>query len=97
MVMEKSWNMRNWQKVIVFCDHSWNFINFVPRLCNFVCFDATTKKSSIDIKSLHFQTFSAKRCKCKIKKRDGHVKIKKWSWKSHGKNVVKSGSRWALL
>ena len=28
MVMEKSWNMKKWPKVMEFCDNSWNFINF---------------------------------------------------------------------
>ena len=28
MDMEKSWNMRNWQKVMEFSDQSWNFTNF---------------------------------------------------------------------
>ena len=33
VVMEKSWNMKNWPKVIEFCDQSWNFTNFAPELC----------------------------------------------------------------
>ena len=32
MVMEKSWNMKNWPKVMEFCDQSWNFTNFAPEL-----------------------------------------------------------------
>ena len=32
MVMEKSWNMKNWPEVVEFCDQSWNFTNFDPEL-----------------------------------------------------------------
>ena len=28
VVMQKSWNMKNWPKVMEFCDQSWNFTNF---------------------------------------------------------------------
>ena len=34
MVMEKSWNMKNWPKVMEFCDQSWNFTNFAPIVPN---------------------------------------------------------------
>ena len=30
MVMEKSWNLNIWQKVMEFCDQSWNSTKFVP-------------------------------------------------------------------
>ena len=32
IVMEKSWNMKNLPKVMEFCDQSWNFTNFVPKM-----------------------------------------------------------------
>ena len=37
MVMEKSWNMTNWPKVMEFCYQSWNFTNFAPNCNKFVC------------------------------------------------------------
>ena len=40
MVMEKSWNMKNWPKVMEFCLQSWNFTNFAPKMyqiCVFFC------------------------------------------------------------
>ena len=30
MVMDKSWNITNWPKVMEFCDQSWNVTNFAP-------------------------------------------------------------------
>ena len=45
-------------------------------------FFATTKKLSIEVESLYFPTFSAKRCECKIDKRDGHGKLRN----DHGKS-----------
>ena len=30
MVMEMSWNVRIWQKLMEFGDQSWTFANFVP-------------------------------------------------------------------
>ena len=32
MVMEKSWNMKNWPKVIEFCYQSWAYTKFAPEL-----------------------------------------------------------------
>ena len=34
MVWENSWNVTKWPKVMEFCDQSWNFINFAPKLCH---------------------------------------------------------------
>ena len=48
-IMEKSWNIKNWPKVMEFCDQSWNFTNFV-----------TIKKLSSDLEILHFPAFAAK-------------------------------------
>ena len=84
--MEMSWNMKNWPKVMEFCDQLWNLTNFVPELYQRhtcigpslyqICiFFVTTKKLSSDLESLHFPTFSAKRPKCKIGKRNGHGQI----------------------
>ena len=47
MVMEKSWNMTNWLKVM-------EFYQFCHQI---VCFFATTKKLSMDVKSPHFLMF----------------------------------------
>ena len=67
VVLEKLWNTRNWPKVMEFYDQSWKFTNFAPELYQICMFFAITTKLSID---LHFLTFSAKRHKCKIEKRD---------------------------
>ena len=82
MVMEKSWNMKICPKVMEFCYQSSNFVishqiftNFAPELHQICTFFATTKKLSINVESLHFQTISAKHRKCKIEKRDSHGKI----------------------
>ena len=32
MVMEKSWNMKNWPKVMEFCDSVMEFYQFAPNL-----------------------------------------------------------------
>ena len=71
-----------------FCDQSWSFTNFAPELYQICIFFVTNKKLSSDLESPYFPRFSAKRCECNIGKRDGHRKIKKWSWKSHGKIFV---------
>ena len=61
--MEKSWNMKNWQKVRAFCDQSSNFAStFYQIRASF----ADIKKSSISLESLNLLTFSAKCCKYKI-------------------------------
>ena len=51
-------------------------------MCIFV---AITEKLSIRVESLHFPKFSVKCCKCKIKKRDGHGKLRN----GHGKVMTK--------
>ena len=78
--MEKSWNEKNWQKVVEFCDQSWNFTNFAPEFYQ-ICF-ADNKKLSVCLESLHFLTFSAKCRKCGLL-------AEKRSWKSYGKFVEK--------
>ena len=40
MVMEKSWNLNIWQKVMEFCDQSWKSTSFTPefyQICAFFC------------------------------------------------------------
>ena len=83
--MEKSLNMNIGQK-------SWNFVIShrilpisPPNCTKFAHYFATTKKSNFDIESLHFPMFSAKYCKYKIEKRDGHGKLRN----SHGKVMKK--------
>ena len=62
----KFMEIKHWPKVMEFCYQSCNFTNFAPELYQIcMCFFATTKKLSIDVGSLHFPTFSTKRCKCK--------------------------------
>ena len=65
--MKKSWNMKNWPKVIELCYQSWKFTK-----CTKFMFFATAKKLSIDVESLQFLTFSAKGHESKISKGDGH-------------------------
>ena len=67
MVMEKSWNMKNWPKIMEFCAQSWNVTNFARKLCQICIFLATTKKLSSDLESPHFH-------ECKIGKKYGHGK-----------------------
>ena len=74
MVMEKSWNIKNWPKVMKCCDQSWIFTNFAPELYLNCTFFSTTKKLSIHVENPHFPTFPAKCRKYKINKRDGHEK-----------------------
>ena len=83
-VMEKSWSMKNWPKVMEFCYQSWN-LQFLPLKCtNFVMFFATTKKLLIDVESLHFLKFP-QNCECKIAKRNVHGKfMEKYFVKSVG-------------
>ena len=51
MVMEKSWNMKNWPKVMDFVI-SHGILPISPQNCTkFAHYLATTKKSSIDIES----------------------------------------------
>ena len=81
MVMEKSWNMKNWPKVLEFCDSVMEFDQFCPQfVCN-LFFLVTTKKLGSDLESQHFCKFSAKHCEFKIGVRDGHGK----SRNGHGK------------
>ena len=81
MVMEKPWNMRNWPKIMEFCDRSWHFTNFAPECYQICIFVVTTKIFSSDLENLHFTIFSAKRHKCKTGLRDGHGKLRN----GHGK------------
>ena len=83
MVMEKSW--KNWPKVMEFCDQSWNFTNFAPKFYQICIFFVTAKKLSSNLESPHFQTFSAKYCKCKIVREmvmENQVMAMEKSWKN---------------
>ena len=81
MVMEKSWNMQNWSKVMEFCCQSWSFTNFASELFVICKFFAITENLSICVESLPFPVFSAKCRECKIENRDGHSKLRN----GHGK------------
>ena len=61
MVMEKSWNIKKWQKVMEFCDHGSNFAPESYQIC--VLF-ADITLVSIGLESSHFLTNSAKGCEC---------------------------------
>ena len=69
-----------------FYNRSWTFYQFCHELNLFF---TTTKKLSIDVKSLHFQTFLAKHRECKIGKRDGHGKSRNGPRKVKEKYFVK--------
>ena len=76
-VMEKSGNMKNWPKIMEFFGISHGILPILLLNCTKVCiFFATTKKLSIDVDCQHFPTFSAKRRKCKIVKKDVHGKLR---------------------
>ena len=77
VVMEKSWNMKNWPKAMEVCDQSWNLTNLAPESYQICTFFATFEKLSIDVGSVHFSTFSAKCHKYEMKMRDCHKKIGK--------------------
>ena len=77
MVMEKSWNMKNWPKIMEFCAHSWRVTNFASQIVpNLDCL-ATIKKLSSDLESPHFPTFFRKTSQMQNREEI-------WSWKSHG-------------
>ena len=87
VVMEKSWNMKNWPKFLI--THGILPI-LPPSFIKFVFYLVTTKKLSRDLESLHFLTYSAKRRKCKIRKIDGHGKSRNYHGKVMEKYVFKS-------
>ena len=79
--MEKSWNVKNWPKVMVFCDQSWNFTHSAPKLyyiCKFL--DATKQQS----KKSAFSDISAKRRKFKLG-REMVMENEEMVMESHGK------------
>ena len=83
LVMEKSWNMRSWPKVMEFCDSVMEFYQFCPRnYTNFVFCWVTMRKLSSDLESA-FATFCGKMSQ--MQNQEERWKTKKWSWKSHGK------------
>ena len=49
MVNEKSWNMKNWPKVMEFCYQSRKCNNFAPKMYQICILFAVTKKLSIDV------------------------------------------------
>ena len=55
MVMEKSWNMKNWPKDKEFCDQSRNFTNFTPNCTKFILL-VTEKKLVSNLGSPQFPT-----------------------------------------
>ena len=85
--MGKSWNMKNWPKVMESCDQPCNFTNFALILYQ-ICtiFAITRKHQCTNVESLYFLMFSAQCRKYIIKKRDGHGKWRNdFSGKSHVK------------
>ena len=52
--------MKNWPKVIEFCDQSWKFTNFAPEFDQMCASFAAIKKFCINLENLHFPTLSAK-------------------------------------
>ena len=90
MVMEMSWNMQNWPKVMEFCYQSWNYANFAPNLYVSCMLFATTEKLSLCVECPHFPMFSAKCRECNIKKRNGHGKLRNDHGEVMEKYIVKS-------
>ena len=88
--MKKSWNMKNWPKVIEFCNQSLNFTNFASKLCQICNFLVTAKKLINDLESLYFPKFSAKCRERKIREKDCHGKSRNGHGKVMEKYFVKS-------
>ena len=92
VVMEKSWNMTNWPKVMEFCYQSWNLPILSPRIVLDLYVFLSSLRNLASMQKAEMPTFSAKCRKCKIDKRDGHVKLRhghrkvteKYSFKSVG-------------
>ena len=59
LVMEKASDIINLQKVMEFCDQSWNLTNFSHEFDQICTFFLDLEKSSISLESLHFTNFSA--------------------------------------
>ena len=67
---------QRWENLKMVMEKSWNKKN-LPK---------ATKKLSIDVESLHFPRFSEKRPQIQFNREERWWwKIRKWSWKSHGK------------
>ena len=66
MVLEKSWNIKTWQKVNEFCKLSWNLTIFTLEFDTINAVFVAIKKFSISTKSLYFPNFSAKYSEHKI-------------------------------
>ena len=60
MVMEQSWNMIHWPKVMEFCNKSWNLTNFAPEFDQICTFFLNLEKFTINLESLRFPTLSTK-------------------------------------
>ena len=65
-VMKKSYNMKNWQKVMEFCDQSWNVDVFVLEFYKICAFFADIGKFTISVENLYSPTLSAKCHHCEI-------------------------------
>ena len=76
MVLEKSWNVQYWQRVMEFCYQSWNFTNFPPKLYEMCMSFAATKKISIRVEVCIFQCFLQNASNMENDNRDGHGKLK---------------------
>ena len=82
--------MKNWPKVMEFCDQSWNFTNFAPKFDQICMFFVTGKKLSSNLESPLFPMFSTKCRECNIGKRNGHGKSRNGHGKVKEKYFVKS-------
>ena len=83
MVMEKSWNMKNCQKVMDFVLISHGILPILlQNVIEFVLFSfADIKKFSIGLESLHFRTFPRNVTNAEFEPRYGHGKLRN----GHGK------------
>ena len=75
MVMEKSWKMKNWPKVMEFCDQSWEFYQFCPQMSMFFCHRLEIEQQS---KKSAFSDVFRKMSRMQNREERSSWKMKKW-------------------
>ena len=86
MALGQPWNLKNWQKVVTFCDQLWNLKSFAHEHHHICTFLANIMKFSTSFES---QDFSANCHAWKMWAERWPWKIEKPSWKIHENNVCK--------
>ena len=87
--MEKSWNMKIWQKVTEFCSQSRNFNSSAAKFTKCVRLLLTLRKLALIQEVYIFQPFPQNVSKYEIWAERGTWKIEKWPWKCHWKIIEK--------